>query len=192
MTIKNKMISACLMCLVVFSVVGCSPKDVEKSNNFISSHNMELIYEETISPNKEYVEKEEDIVNYTVEVYQDDDHMIFVNANSNFAGFQPLQYEVEAGTDITKEDIDIEWTTIMGNPTPTKEDLLAIAYVSISEDGEVISKRKISFINKAIEILEDALDKKLFRKFNFTLVLFCGSIVFYLAWNFAKKFYCKW
>lgn len=39
-------------------------------------------------------------------------------------------------------------------------DLLAIAYVSISEDGEVISKRKISFINKAIEILEDALDKK--------------------------------
>ena len=106
------------------------------------------------------IEKEEDIVNYTVEVYQDDDHMIFVNANSNFAGFQPLQYEVEAGTDITKEDIDIEWTTIMGNPTPTKEDLLAIAYVSISEDGEVISKRKISFINKAIEILEDALDKK--------------------------------
>ena len=116
MTIKNKMISACLMCLVVFSVVGCSPKDGEKSNNFISTQNMELIYEETISPNKEYVEKE--------------------------------------------EDIDIEWTTIMGNPTPTKEDLLAIAYVSISEDGEVISKRKISFINKAIEILEDALDKK--------------------------------
>ena len=149
MTIKNKMISACLMCLVVFSVVGCSPKDGEKSNNFISTQNMELIYEETISPNEEYVEKEEDIVNYTVEVYQD-----------NFAGFQPLQYEVEAGTDITKEDIDIEWTTIMGNPTPTKEDLLAIAYVSISEDGEVISKRKISFINKAIEILEDALDKK--------------------------------
>ena len=160
MTIKNKMISACLMCLVVFSVVGCSPKDGEKSKNFISTQNMELIYEETISPNKEYVEKEEDIVNYTVEVYQDDDHMIFVNANSNFAGFQPLQYEVEAGTDITKEDIDIEWTTIMGNPTPTKEDLLAIVYVSISEDGEVISKRKISFINKAIEILEDALDKK--------------------------------
>ncbi len=160
MTIKNKMISACLMCLVVFSVVGCSPKDGEKSNNFISTQNMELIYEETISPNKEYVEKEEDIVNYTVEVYQDDDHMIFVNANSNFAGFQPLQYEVEAGTDITKEDIDIEWTTIMGNPTPTKEDLLAIVYVSISEAGKVISKRKISFINKAIEILEDALDKK--------------------------------
>lgn len=71
MTIKNKMISACLMCLVVFSVVGCSPKDGEKSNNFISTQNMELIYEETISPNKEYVEKEEDIVNYTVEVYQD-------------------------------------------------------------------------------------------------------------------------
>ena len=78
MTIKNKMISACLMCLVVFSVVGCSPKDGEKSNNFISTQNMELIYEETISPNKEYVEKEEDIVNYTVEVYQDDDLILQV------------------------------------------------------------------------------------------------------------------
>lgn len=116
MTIKNKMISVCLMFLVAFSVVGCSSKDTKKSNDFISTENMKLIYEETISPNKEYVEKE--------------------------------------------EDIDIEWTTIMGNPTPTKEDLLAIAYVSISEDGKVISKRKISFINKAIEIIEDALDKK--------------------------------
>ena len=160
MTIKNKMISVCLMFLVAFSVVGCSSKDTKKSNDFILTQNMKLIYEETISPNKEYVEKEEDIMNYTVEVYQDDDHMIFVNTISNFAGFQPLQYEVEASTDITKEDIDIEWTTIMGNPTPTEGDLLAIAYVSISEDGEVISKIKISFINKAIEIIEDALDKK--------------------------------
>ena len=42
MTIKNKMISACLMCLVVFSVVGCSPKDGEKSNNFISTQNMDF------------------------------------------------------------------------------------------------------------------------------------------------------
>ena len=159
MTIKNKMISACLMCLVVFSVVGCSPKDGEKSNNFISTQNMELIYEETISPNKEFVEKE-DIVNYTVEVYQDKDNAILVNSKSNSEFFKPLQYELELDTSITKEDIDIEWTTLMGNPISTKDDQLGIAYVSISENGELVSKRKISFINKAIEILEDALDKK--------------------------------
>ena len=181
MTIKNKMISACLMCLVVFSVVGCSPKDGEKSNNFISTQNMELIYEETISPNKEYVEKEEDIVNYTVEVYQDDDHMIFVNANSNFAGFQPLQYEVEAGTDITKEDIDIEWTTIMGNPTPTKEDLLAIVYVSISEEGEVISKRKISFRRcfgqKIVQEIQFCISSFLWQHCILSCMEFCEKIL---------------
>jgi hypothetical protein len=31
----------------------------------------------------------------------------------------------------------------MGNPEPTKDDQLAIAQVSISENGEIISQRKI-------------------------------------------------
>lgn len=83
MTIKNKIISVCLMFLVAFSVAGCSSKDTKKSNDFISSQNMKLIYEETISPNKEYVEKAEDIVKYTVEVYQDEDHTILVRENKH-------------------------------------------------------------------------------------------------------------
>lgn len=160
MTMKNKIISVCFLFLAVCSLPGCSSKDTEKNNDFLSTQNMELIYEETISPNEAYVEKEEEIVNYTVEIYQDEDHVILVNATSNSAFFQPLQYELKADTDITKEDIDIEWTTIMGNPTPTEEDQLGIAYVSVSENGELFSKRKISFLNKAIEIIEDALDKK--------------------------------
>ena len=44
------MISACLMCLVVFSVVGCSPKDGEKSNNFISTINEQI---QNIAQNKD-------------------------------------------------------------------------------------------------------------------------------------------
>ena len=71
-----------------------------------------------------------------------------------------MQYELEYDKEITKSDIDIEWTTAMGNPNPTKDDQLGIAYVSISEDGKVFSKRKISFANKAIEIIEDTLNKK--------------------------------
>ena len=104
--------------------------------------------------------KEEDIVNYTVEVYQDKDNVILVNSKSNSEFFKPLQYELKLDTNITKEDVDIEWTTLMGNPTSTKEDQIGIAYVSISENGELISKRKISFVNRAIEIIEDTLDKK--------------------------------
>ena len=95
-----------------------------------------------------------------MEVYQDKDKIILVNSKSNSEFFKPLKYQLELDTDITKKDINIEWTTLTGNPTSTKDDQLGIAYVSISENGEIVSKRKISFINHAIEIIEDTLDKK--------------------------------
>ena len=60
---------------------------------------------------------------------------------------------------IFKFIFDIEWTTVMGKPNPTEDDQLSIAYVSISENGEVFSKRKISFANRAIEIIEAKITK---------------------------------
>lgn len=157
---KNKIFFVFVIFLMVFSLIGCSSKNKKNNDDLATTSNMKLIYEETISPNKEYAEKEEDIVNYTVEVYQDKDNVIWVNSKSNSEFFKPLQYEFELDTNITKEDVDIEWTTLMGNPTSTKDDQLGIAYVSISENGELVSKRKISFVNRAIEIIEDTLDKK--------------------------------
>lgn len=118
-----------------------------------------LIYEETISPNKKYAESEEDAVNYNIEVYQGKDYKILVNAKSNSEFFESLQYELEYGQEITESDIAIEWTTLMGNPKATEQDQLAIAYVSISENGQVFSERKISFGNKAIEIIIDTINK---------------------------------
>lgn len=157
---KNKIFFVFVTFLMVFGLIGCSSKNTENNDDLEITPNKKLIYEETISPNKEDTEKEEDIVNYTVEVYQDMDNVVLVNSKSNSEFFKPLQYELELDTNITKEDIDIEWTTLMGNPTSTKDDQLGIAYVSISEKGELISKRKISFVNHAIEIIEDTLDKK--------------------------------
>lgn len=157
---KNKIFFVFVTFLMIFGLIGCSSKNTKNNDDLKTTPNMELIYEETISPNKEYVEKEEDIVNYTVEVYQDMDNVVLVNSKSNSEFFKPLQYELELDTNITKKDIDIEWTTLMGNPTSTKDDQLGIAYVSISEKGELVSKRKISFVNHAIEIIEDTLDKK--------------------------------
>jgi len=199
----NKIFFVFATFLMVFNLIGCSSKNTENNDDLTTTSNMKLIYEETISPNKEFVEKEdivnytvevyqdkdnailvssksnseffkplqyeleldtsitkEDIVNYTVEVYQDKDNAILVNSKSNSEFFKPLQYELELDTSITKEDIEIEWTTLMGNPISTKDDQLGIAYVSISENGELVSKRKISFINGAIEIIEDTLNKE--------------------------------
>ena len=120
---------------------------------------MALIYEETISPNEGYVEKEEDIVTYTVEIYQNEDHKILVNSKSNSSFFEPFQYEVECNTSIAKSDIDVEWTTLTGNPNQTENDQLSIAYVSISENGTLLDKRKISFVNRTIDIIADAIEK---------------------------------
>ena len=61
--------------------------------------------------------------------------------------------------EITESDIAIEWATLMGNPKATEQEQIAIAYVSISENGQVFSERKISFGNKAIEIIRDTINK---------------------------------
>lgn len=158
---KRNIVSAlCLICLSVLVLVGCSSNDNGKDTDIASSKNMKLIYEETISPNKEYVKSEEEIVNYTVEVYQDKNNKILVNAKSNSAFFDPLKYELGYDKEITKTDIDIEWTTIMGNTSATEDDQLSVADVSISKNGEVFNERKINFVDKGIEIIVDILNKK--------------------------------
>lgn len=157
---RNKIYLTCLIFILVLGLAGCSSGEAEKTDNSVSTRNMNLIYEETISPNKEYVKNEEEVVNYTVEIYQDEDNRILVNAKSNSGFFEPLQCEVECDTNITKSDVDIEWTTLMGSNIPTEDDQLSIAYVSVSENGKELSKIKISFVNRGIEIIEDALDKE--------------------------------
>lgn len=154
---KSIVFSVCFMFICAFALVGCSSKDTEQDVTL--GQDMKLIYEETVSPNKEYVESEEDVVNYSIEVYQDEDYKVLVNAKSNSEFFEPLQYELEYDQEITESDIAIEWTTLIGNSKATEHDQLAIAYVSISENGQVFSERKISFGNKAIEIIIDTINK---------------------------------
>lgn len=152
---KNLSFTVFLLLACMLGLMACSSKKSTDADSDVSGN---LIYEETVSPNKEYVENEEDIVTYTVKIYQDKDHTILVHSESNSEFFEPLQYKMEYDADIVRSDIDMEWTTLMGNPSPTTEDdQLAIAYVSISKDGELLDKRKISFVNRGVEIIESVL-----------------------------------
>ncbi|MCC8016452.1 MAG: hypothetical protein LIO43_03565 [Clostridiales bacterium] len=123
----------------------------------VKNNNMNFIYEQTISPNADYVNDEKDIVNFTVEIYQDKDCIISVYAKSNSAFFEPIQYEVECGCQIAKSNVNIDWATLSGNPNPSENNQISIAYVSFSENGKVFDKRKINFVSKVVDIVEDSL-----------------------------------
>lgn len=153
---KKTVLSVLLIFTLLFGLAGCFH---QKDNGVISDDDTKLIYEETIYPNEEYVERKEDIVYYTVKIYQDKDFSISVDSQSNSGFFKPVQYEVECDTGIEKKDIDVEWTTAMGNTAATEDDQLCIAWISISGNGELFDKRKISFISGEMEIIEDSINK---------------------------------
>lgn len=154
--IMKKIFIFCFLFLFVFGITGCSSNFDKKT--FIQDS--ELIYEETISPNREYVESEEDIVDYTIEIYQDNENNSIVYSTSNSEFFDPLQYEIELEGSIKESDIVVEWTTLMGSQTPSIDGQLAIANVSFLKDGEVLQKIRINFVNQGIEIIEDMIDNK--------------------------------
>ncbi len=47
----------------------------------------------------------------------------------------------------------------MGNPVPSEDDQLAIAQITISQNSDMISQRKISFVNGAMNIIEEVLPR---------------------------------
>lgn len=157
---KNKGISlAAIFLSLVFILVGCSSKSADNLSNLISIGNAKLIYEETLSPNKAYVTSDEDIVNYYIKVYQDENFKIIVNAGSNSSFFDDQQYTLDYDKQIEKEDVTVSWTTLMGNPEATESDQFAIARVSISNNGVVFSERKINFAKNAIDIIVDIINQ---------------------------------
>lgn len=119
-----------------------------------------IITADAISPNEAYTQNEADKVLYVVSVHQKDENTILVKASSNSPFFKGLQYEVRTNAEIKKEDIKIEWTTLMGNPEASKEDQIAVAIVTIQKNQEIISKKKINFVAKAIEMMTDTLKEK--------------------------------
>lgn len=147
----KKFFSIAVMIILFVSVVGCSSQEIHDLND------SKLIYEETISPNREYVENEEDIVDYTIEIYQDNENNILVYSTSNSEFFDPLQCEMEWDEKMNESDIFIEWTTLMGSQTSNQDDQFAMANVSFLKDGQVVQEVKINFVDQGIEIIKEII-----------------------------------
>lgn len=155
---KNKhkiLVSIALLAMLILS--GCASGSSDHTSSLLSTDNMQKIDTQTVYPNPEA--SGEDRVYYTVEVYQDTDHTILVQADSNFQLFEKTQYTVAYDQAITKSDVSIKWTTLMGSTEVSQDDELAIADISLSHDGTVFSEKKINFVTKAIDIVVDTIDQ---------------------------------
>ena len=148
MIVKLRRLVVLFFLLISMSISGCASKDVvnENKNN--------LIFQESISPNEQYVDNQEDVVHYTVEVYQENDDTLSIHAKSNSKLFEPLDYEFYIDKSFSKDDITVEWTTLMGSAEATKENQLCIAMVKVKGTNEAI--RLISLI-EVIELYRRCL-----------------------------------
>ena len=155
--LKIKYKAVLLVLAIMFSVIGCSSNS--SANNSIDTDESVLIHEETVSPNEKYVESEDDIIYYNINVWQNKDNTIFVNASSNTPFFDDIQYSVDCDKQIEESDITIKWTTLMGNTESSEKDELVIGNVIISKDGEEISDKKINFMVKGINAVVDVINE---------------------------------
>ena len=148
----------------IFKSINYVPRaELVEESNIIENEatdntNEKLIYENIISPNENFVEQEEDKVFYTIKIYQSSND-IKVVSSSNSAFAKDMSYEIECNNEITENDIKIEWQTIMGDTNFTEENQIAVAIITLSSNGEVISQRKVNFISKAIDIIVDTINK---------------------------------
>lgn len=156
---RSHVISLFITLLATLLLSGCFSGSSDAASALVSTDKMQLIDSQTVYPNPQDTADKEDRVYYTVEVYQDKDNTILVQADSNFKLFEKTQYTVDFDQVLTKADVSIRWTTLMGSTEATQDDELAIADISLSHGGTVFSEKKINFVTKAIDIVVDGIER---------------------------------
>ena len=146
---KRALVGALILLLLL---AGCG-KDAQVSERAVP---LDVIFEETVSPNEKYVESPQDRVYYTITVYGTENG-VEVASSSNSAFFHETSYEVETTEEISADDIQVQWQTLSGNTSAAEDDELAVAVVTISSGGKVISRQTVSFIGGAIDRAMDAV-----------------------------------
>ena len=144
-------VSSIVLCLSLFFIFQ------NETDTSTSNKDLTLIYEEKVSPNKDYVSNKNDIVHYTIKIYQEDKNKVYVYAESNSPIFENTNYRVDYKQKISKEDIQIKWMTLSGSTEPKKSDQLGLANVKILKDGSVVNEKVISFVGKGVKAITDVI-----------------------------------
>ena len=129
-------VSSIVLCLSLFFIFQ------NETDTSTSNKDLTLIYEEKVSPNKEYVSNKNDIVHYTIKIYQEDKNKVYIYAYNQ---------------KLSKEDIQIKWMTLSGSTEPKENDQLGLANVKILKDGSVFNEKVISFVGKGVKAITDVI-----------------------------------
>lgn len=134
----------CLACTIV--LLGCSTASAGT-----------VVFEETVSPNEQYVSSEADVVYYTVRVTQTTPDTATVFAESNSGFYEPVSYEVACDGELSADDVSVKWTTLMGGTEPSEDDQIAVAVVSVRTGDGGVDECKVSFVTGALEMVAEAI-----------------------------------
>lgn len=94
----------------------------------------------------------------SVEIYRQENQLV-VNAESEAAFFDGVQFIVETEGEITPENVEIIWMTIGGNTEQTEDNDRIIAEIKIYDKDELIFDTKINFAKKAFDAVENVLER---------------------------------
>lgn len=94
----------------------------------------------------------------SVAIYQQENQLV-VNAESEAAFFDGVQFIVETEGEIASENVEIIWMTIGGNTEQTEDNDRIIAEIKICDNDELIFDTKINFAKKAFDAVEDVLER---------------------------------
>lgn len=94
----------------------------------------------------------------SIKIYKQENKLV-INAQSEAAFFDGAQFTVETDGKITPEDIEITWMTIGGNTEQAEDNDRIIAEIKIYDNDELICDTKINFAKKAIDAIEDVLER---------------------------------
>ena len=148
-----------LLSILLLTILAvCSLASTTSQSDFVTNV-ANHIYEEIMSPNEDYVTSKDDMVNLDIKIYQSEDFIVFVEASSNSSLIKDQQYSVSVDQQISKENISVIWTTMMGNPEPSEDDQLVLADIAITLNCNVVSEQKISFDSNVMEIVAEAIEQ---------------------------------
>ena len=152
---KRKIALLTALVLLLLSVFcACSAKSNLPA---VTAPDGELIFEETVSPNKEFTDNDADVVYYIIRVYQKSDYSLVVQPDSNSEFYRVGEYTVDCKRKITKDDISVKWETIGGSTEYSEHDQLSLADVSIKIDDGNTDERIVSFIGRAVKNVAQAV-----------------------------------